>query len=118
MESPEGKGRARRVWESYVGAVSKAVSSPRVAPFVQPAVAPVGRQILEDLLGFWVLWHLYGGFEGLEQFGMHRSTIWRKVSRFRQITGEHPDEYDMPGITIDPAAYWSAAGIKVGRSPR
>ena len=118
MESPEGKGRARRAWEAYVGAVGKVVSSPTVAPFVQPAVAPIGRQMVEDLLGFWVLWHLYGGFEGLEWFGMHKSTIWRKVSRFRQVTGQHPDEFEMPGISIDARAYWKAAGVKVGRRPR
>jgi len=65
--------------------------------------------MVEDLFGFWLLWHLYGGFEGLEKFGMHPSTIWRKIARFRKMTGQHPDVFRMPGVEIDPEAYWAAA---------
>ncbi len=117
MDTAEGKGRARSAWEAYVGVIDKHVT-PAVAPFVKPAVEPVARQVVEDLVGFWVLWHLYGGFEGLERFGMHPSTIWRKVARFRKVTGEHPDEFEMPGIQIDAKAYWAASGLKVGDEPR
>jgi len=116
METPEGKGIAKRAWDEYVKFVNKTVT-PVIAPFASPAVAPLARQMVEDLIGFWVMWHLYGGFEGLERFGMHRSTIWRKVSRFRMVTGEHPDEFKMPGIEIDPAKYWGAPGKKVGPHP-
>jgi hypothetical protein len=117
METPEGMGRARRLWDGYVGVIEKRIY-PSVAPFIEPALQPVGRQVVEDLIGFWVLWHLYGGFEGLERFGMHPSTIWRKVARFRKITGQHPDEFVMPGIAIDPKAYWESGGKKVGNHPR
>lgn len=117
MESAEGKGRARKAWDAYVGAIEKRVT-PAIAPFVKPAVDPLSRQVVEDLVGFWVLWHLYGGFEGLERFGMHPSTIWRKVARFRKVIGEHPDEFKMPGIEIDPKAYWEANGKKVAKKSR
>lgn len=116
MESPEGRGIARKAWDQYAAFVNKTVT-PAIAPFVGPAVAPVARQMVEDMIGFWVIWHLYGGFEGLERFGMHKSTIWRKVARFRQMTGQHPDEFKMPGIEIDPAKYWAASGTKVGEPP-
>jgi len=116
MESPEGRGIARKAWDQYAAFVNKTVT-PAIAPFVGPAVAPVARQMVEDMIGFWVIWHLYGGFEGLERFGMHKSTIWRKVARFRQMTGQHPDEFKMPGIEIDPAKYWAASGTKVGKPP-
>lgn len=116
MESPEGRGIARKAWDQYAAFVNKTVT-PAIAPFVGPAVAPVARQMVEDMIGFWVIWHLYGGFEGLERFGMHKSTIWRKVARFRQMTGQHPDEFKMPGVEIDPAKYWAASGIKVGKPP-
>jgi hypothetical protein len=116
MESPEGRGLARKAWDQYAAFVNKTVT-PVIAPFVGPAVAPVARQVVEDMIGFWVIWHLYGGFEGLERFGMHKSTIWRKVARFRQMTGQHPDEFKMPGVEIDPAEYWAAAGTKVGKPP-
>ncbi len=116
METPEGRGLARQAWEAYVGVVRKRIY-PHVAPFVEPKVEPLSCQIVEDLIGFWVMWHLYGGFEGLERFGMHKSTIWRKVARFRRMTGQHPDEFEMPGIQVDPKEYWLAPGRKVGRRP-
>ena len=62
------------------------------------------------IVGFWVVWHTYGGFEGLtERYGMHPSTVWRKVAKFRKTFGVHPDEYQMPGVTIEPASFWRAA---------
>jgi hypothetical protein len=116
MESPEGRGIARtKAWQQYRAFVDRNVT-PVIAPFVKPAVAPVARQMVEDMIGFWVMWHLYGGFEGLEGFGMHKSTIWRKVSRFRQMTGEHPDEFKMPGVEIDAAKYWAASGTEARSS--
>ena len=65
------------------------------------AAAPV----MLDLTGFWVMWHLRGGFEGLRQMGMSRSSLYRRISSFRKATGFRPDEYEFPGITLDLAAY-------------
>jgi len=117
MSSPEGAGRAKKAWEAYAKVVNRHVT-PFIAPALRPAVDPLARQVVEDMVGFWVMWHLYGGFEGLEEFGMHKSTIWRKIARFRKMTGEHPDVFEMPGISIDPEAYWASAGLKMGPPPR
>lgn len=117
MNTPEGEGIAKKAWKAYVKAVDR-----RTPPFLKArmitALEPVGTQVVEDLIGFWVMWHLYGGFEGLQEFGMHKSTIWRKVARFRNLTGEHPDVFKMPGISIDPKAYWTSEVKKVGRPPK
>ena len=117
METPEGAGKAKKYWDSYVKAVNR-----KAPPFLkrgaEAAAQPYARQVVEDMMGFWVMWHLYGGFEGLEEFGMHKSTIWRKVRRFRTMTGQHPDVFKMPGVTIDPKAYWASADTKVGRPPK
>lgn len=104
MDSPEGQGRARRAWEAYVRG-----STTVLGPVLNPMLRPVARKQVVELVGFWVAWHLYGGFEGLvERVGMHPSTVWRKVRKFRVAFKEHPDVYKMPGVTIDPAAYWAA----------
>ena len=116
METPEGKGIARRAWDKYAAAVNKTVGKPLV-PILRPAAAPVAREWVADLVGFWVLWHLYGGFEGLERYGFHRATIYRKIKRFRIAFGAHPDEFEMDGVTIDPEAYWKSAQKKVGPVP-
>ena len=117
MDSPEGQGIAKRAWNAYVKAVDR-----RTPPFLKSRIAsalePWGTQVVEDMIGFWVMWHLYGGFEGLQEFGMHKSTIWRKVARFRKMTGQHPDVFRMPGIEIHPDQYWASDNTKVGRPPK
>jgi hypothetical protein len=47
--------------------------------------------MVADLIGFWALWHLEGGFEGVECFGYSQATIYRKVKRFRRVFGAHPE---------------------------
>lgn len=116
MASPEGKGIARRAWDAYSGVIERNVT-PALSPLLEPVAAPVARAQVEDLVGFWVLWHLYGGFEGLERFGFNRSTIWRKIRRFRVTTGEHPDEFKMPGVSINGPEYWETVGKKIGPRP-
>ena len=50
-----------------------------------------------ELIGFWVAWHLAGGFDNLERGGWHRATIFRKIHRFRATHSAHPDEFVFPG---------------------
>jgi hypothetical protein len=100
MESPEGRGKARRAWDLYVGAVGK-VSTPVLRPFVEMYAAGS----IVDLIGFWVVWHLEGGFEGLRAMGMSRASIYRRVKMFRIAFGAHPDEFEMPGVMLDLAAH-------------
>ncbi len=107
MPSPEGKGIARKAWDAYAAAVNKAAA---------PVVKPLARQIAAtqgaDLLGFWLVWHLEGGFEGLRRGGMSRATIYRRINRFRAVTGVHPDEFELPGVKLDLAAYQAGKGTK------
>lgn len=107
-DSPEGKGRARRAWDAYVSGVNAYVM-PAVTPVLEPSIKRWATKHTADLVGFWVVWHLHGGFEGMVNVGMHPTTVWRKVKRFRLVFGEHPDTFQMPGVTIDPVAYWEAA---------
>jgi len=117
METPEGKGVARRALEQYRGFVDRTIVpilTPALSPITRPGDEAINRQSFEDLVGFWVLWHFYGGFIGLEEFGMHKATIWRKVSRFRRMFGAHPDEFKMPGIELHPDEFWKVARSRTG----
>jgi hypothetical protein len=100
MDSPEGKGLARRAWDAYAAAANR-VAGPSLKPVVQRIAAPMAV----DLFGFWLCWHLEGGFEGLRRAGMSRSAIYRRLKLFRKHFGAHPDEFEMPGVSIDLAAY-------------
>ena len=100
MESPEGKGIARRAWDAYAGAVGKVA-----APALKPLVHMYAAGSMVDLVGFWAVWHLEGGFEGLQRMGMSRASIYRRIKLFRLAFGAHPDEFEMPGITLDLVAF-------------
>ena len=118
MPTPEGSGKAagtaRRAWDAYARGVNR---------LARPAVEPVARKAaamaIEDLAGVWLLWHLEGGFEGLQRIGLSRSAIYRRVSAFRAVYGEHPDTYQFPGVTVDVAEYVRAlvAGEAKGVGP-
>lgn len=77
-------------------------------PVVRRSTRGLTTTMAVDQFGFWLAWQIHGGFEGLVNLGMHPSTVWRKVKRFRTTVGVHPDEYQMPGVTIDVEAYWEA----------
>jgi hypothetical protein len=96
MESPEGRGIARKAWDTYASAVNK-VTIPVLTPFVRMYAAGS----ITDLIGFWAVWHLEGGFEGLQALGMSRASIYRRIKLFRIAFGAHPDEFEMPGIKLD-----------------
>jgi hypothetical protein len=113
MPSAEGRGLARRAWESYSSGVNRVA-----VPLLGPLVRTVSANTVADLMGFWVLWHLHGGFEGLRELGMSRAAIYRKTALFRKLFGAHPDEFKMPGVSVDVDRYlteskaWSEARAK------
>ena len=100
MPSPEGKGIARRAWDAYAAQVNKLA-----APAVEPLARKIAVPVMLDLMGFWLAWHLEGGFDGLQRMGMSRASIYRRVSLFRRTLGVHPDEYQLPGVDLDIPAY-------------
>jgi hypothetical protein len=107
MASPEGKGVARRAWEAYAAAVNRGAG-----PAIEPLAERIAAPIAVDLMGFWLIWHLEGGFEGLRRIGMSRSSIYRRIRLFRRSYGVHPDEFKLAGVDLDVAAYAAAWGPK------
>jgi hypothetical protein len=100
MESPDGKGTARRAWDAYANTVNR-LAAPAVGPLAKRVAAPVAV----DLIGFWLVWHLHGGFDGLRELGMSRASIYRRIKLFRTSYGVHPDEFELPGISLDVETY-------------
>ena len=41
---------------------------------------------------------------------MSRSAIYRRIKLFRKAAGMHPDEFELPGVTFDIAAYQASKG--------
>ena len=114
MPSVEGHGRARAAWDAYVKAANK-LADPVIGKSLDGAIRRYAVGAVEESYGFWLLWQIHGGFEGLQRLGMARTTIFRRVKRFRQLTGFHPDEYDLPGITVDLERYWAGAAEALER---
>ena len=116
MPSPDGHGNAKAAWRRAWDAYSAAVG-----PVLEPAVRPIARTVTFDAMGFWLVWHLEGGFEGLQgRLGMSRSAIYRRLSLFRRATGMHPDDWKLPGVEIHVEDYireQASAGDAEGDSP-
>jgi hypothetical protein len=110
MPSSEGKGIARATFSKAISSLEEAAEET-----LWPIVKPFVHSLTFDLFGFWLIWQLQGGFEGLQKpfseggWGMSRSAIFRRVSLFRRATGLHPDEYTIPGLELDLEAYWKAS---------
>jgi hypothetical protein len=83
---------------------------PETGGLLDKAMTPYARwgigRYSPELVGFWLLWHAEGGFEGMRRLGMSETTIWRRVRAFRDAFGQHPDDYDLPGVSVDLKAYW------------
>jgi hypothetical protein len=120
MPSPEGEGKARsnwkRAWDAYARTVNRAAG-----PALEPVVRPVARELTFELMGFWLAWHLEGGFEGLQdrnKLGMSRSAVYRRVTMFRRMTGVHPDEFTIPGVELSVEDYLRGARASAEPSPQ
>ncbi len=103
MSTQEGRGIARRAWDAYAAAITRA-TGPATEPLVKRIAAPAAV----DLVGFWLVWHLHGGFDGLRQLGMSRASIYRRTKLFRSSFGAHPVEYRLPGVSLDLTEYYGA----------
>lgn len=63
-------------------------------PGVAPVAQGIARNTVQRLLGFWVLWHLYGGLEGMIASGVgSSSSVYRQVGEFRSVFGVDVDEW-------------------------
>lgn len=115
MPSPEGEGKARDAWDDAWGTyyrankkVNQAVYS--AIPGFKDLVTKLtkgntGAKVL-DAFGFWVWWRIAGGFENTQKMlGLSRSGMYRRIALFREVFGEHPDVFEMPGITVDPVEF-------------
>lgn len=97
MPSAEGRGNAK-------DAVDRLLEShPEWGEWAEriPFARQMGVKFSISSLGFWLVWHGTGGFEGLRRIGMPETTIWRYVKNFREGFGVHPDEFEMAGVNLD-----------------
>jgi len=52
-----------------------------------PLPAVYGTNTVQRLIGFFVVWHLMGGQDGLVAKGWTRNNIWRSRKDFRNVFG-------------------------------
>jgi hypothetical protein len=119
--SLEGYGIARARWTAFHDQVNDQVYADIAeaqGDRLEDSTDEVPSEVLEEindyvieqseLLGFWLAWHLAGGFGALEQAGWHRATIHRKIRHFRTFFGKHPDEYRHPFLNLNLEKAWEA----------
>jgi hypothetical protein len=67
-----------------MGAV-KDVTADKLRPVVQPFAEAYAANTVQRLYGFWMVWHLGGGREGLRKAGWTRSGVLRNRKDFERI---------------------------------
>jgi hypothetical protein len=114
--SPEGASIAAARYGSWASTELDPIVDPepsdtgygrdRLAEADRDAMAE--RAIREsELIGFWLAWHRAGGFTQLERGGWDRSTIFRRIRRFRSYFGVHPDDARFPWLNVDWPRVWA-----------
>jgi len=118
-ESSEGSGLAKARRKQFLGSYEPSdrveVGSGPKFHGIDPSIVDEARDAFADEMvastadiGFWIAWHQAGGFEALERLGWHRTTIFRKLKRFRARFGEHPDTWNPGWISLDLERLWKA----------
>jgi hypothetical protein len=116
METRDGYGLAAGKWDAAASALVR-------GGLIEVGARRVALEDIQSLVGFWALWQLEGGFAGMERIGYAPATIYRKIKSFREVFGQHPDQFSFPGLIADPAAYLEFMGIdasdeRAGNFPR
>lgn len=112
MDTAEGRGVAADRFQSWLAGIPEDVrdAAGYGRDFGLGSLAEWANDRMKEfseLVGFWISWHVAGGFEELESAGWHRATIYRKIRRFRAVFDAHPDEYEFPWIKLDLDRKWS-----------
>jgi len=118
-ESSEGTGLAKARRDRFIGGYEPSdrvrVGTGSRLRGIDPSMVDEVRDAHADEMvaatadvGFWIAWHQAGGFEALERLGWHRTTIFRKLKRFRARFGQHPDSWNPGWISLDLERLWKA----------
>lgn len=71
-------------------------------PGVQPVASGYARQVTQRLLGFAMLWHIFGGFHEIIDAGaVAQSTAYREAKEFRQVFGMTVEEFNAKAFESD-----------------
>jgi len=114
--SPEGEAKAASRYSAWAEANLDPITSsePLEEKYGWDKLAGVDRDLMaarvikeSDLISFWLSWHRAGGFAQLERGGWDRSTIFRKIRRFRTYYGIHPDDATIPWLNPDFERAWT-----------
>lgn len=88
-----------------------------LAPIVQPVAQRVAGQSVQRLLGFWVMWHSYGGFDGLLAAKViSRAGVYAQRKEFGVVFGT-PIEDFLPEVARALSVVQLAAGVLTPPAP-
>lgn len=89
-----------------------------LAPVVKPVAQRVAGQSVQRLLGFWVMWHSYGGFHGLlDARVISRAGVYAQRKEFAEVFGT-PIEDFLPQVAAALSVVQLAAGVAPALAPQ
>ena len=99
---------------TMVGKIPQYPGRKALEGLLRPVVAPAGRMYaghkIQRLLGFWVLWHMMGGRDGVLKAQMvSRGGEWNQRSEFREAFGVEVQDF-MPEVAAVLAGWVETKG--------
>lgn len=85
------KRKPAGLWDTYLSVVESVVGGP---------AAQVGASTVTRLLGFWLTWHLFDGYDGMRTIGWSQPGLWKNRMQFRQVFGVEVEDF-MPAQQPD-----------------
>lgn len=104
------KDDAGQNWSASAGVWNVLAVVGGMIPGVTPVAQGFARSTVQRLLGFWLMWQLFGGRQGLFDAGaISHSTCYRQENEFRRVFGAEVGDW-APGL----AAALKGAGGEQG----
>lgn len=75
---------AQGLWDTYMGVVQGVAG---------PAVGQIAASTVTRLVGFWLMWHLMGGYEGMRALGWGKTATWKNRIQFREVFGVEVEDF-------------------------
>lgn len=66
------------LWDLYIE---------KIGTVIGPAAKSMAISRVQDMVGFWFMWHMFGGDKGLRALGYAHVSLWRQHKMFEAVIG-------------------------------
>jgi len=76
--SKKKKAAEANLWDRYMRTIETVIG---------PSAKSIAALRVQDMVGFWFMWHMFDGDNGLKLLGYNRTSLWRQHRLFEAVIG-------------------------------